>query len=350
MAKINITGATVPYQLRPHKAIERNLFIDLLKVLDAANNINFSTYRYVGFGAAFLEDFKAFHLELGIQEMDSIEMNKFAHTRQEFNNPYYFLTPYLQSSTDYIVGENFKDNLNQIIWLDYSNCELRQQLMDIELLAAKMNNLDVLKLTFNTKLQSFIFKNNVLSITDPAKKCGETDIKSLLKFLNDDPTYQQYLPGKITVKDIKRFSDLVRAMAVRAINRGLAKNNNRDLKFHHIAAFLYADGQEMSTVTGLIAEQNSFTKVLRQSKLKKWKFYKKPSDKSELLSPIEIAVPAMTVSERIEIDRQIPSADVKTMAEALPFFYGSNEPEHLQLIEGYHTFYKYLPYYSKVIY
>ena len=99
MAKSSVSGATAPYQLRPHKAIERNLFMDLLKRIDAANNVDLTKYRYVGFGAAFLEDFKVCHLELGIKVMDSIEMSKFAYSRQIFNNPYNFLTLYILSIT-----------------------------------------------------------------------------------------------------------------------------------------------------------------------------------------------------------------------------------------------------------
>jgi hypothetical protein len=343
-----MSGATIPYQLRPHKGIERNLFIDLLNVLDGANLINIRNYRYVGFGAASLEDFKAFHYELGITDMHSIEKDKFAISRQRFNNPFHFLTPFPKTSTDYITTD-FQIGDSQIIWLDYVNNQLRQQLYDIEFAAAKLINLDILKLTFNVHTSNFITANGIPDIAHPDKICSETDFKSIIKFFKDDPTYQFYFPNSITVKDVINLSAVIRAMAVRAINRGLAKNDNKNLRFNHIVSFDYADGQKMTTMTGVISTKEDFNKLLRQSKLKKWQFYQKLKVKKEQLLATEITVPDMTIIERFAIDKQLPSTDIKTMAKSLTFLYGT-ESRHLKLIEGYNTFYKYLPYYGKVIY
>jgi hypothetical protein len=347
MDKVKITGATIPYQLRPHKAIERNLFIDLLKKLDSSNSIILKDYRYVGFGAAFLEDFKLLHLEIDICDMDCIEMDEFAYSRQLFNNPYYFVNIHNLSSTKYIDDE-FKFDKNQVIWLDYAMPRyLRQQLKDIELVAAKVTNLDVLKFTFNAKLGSFISSHYIKN--DKGHLCKEMDYKTILKFLKDDPTYQLYLPDNIEVKDLLDFSSVIRAMAIRAINRGILAGKG-NLKFQHIASFLYADGQEMTTITGIISSDEEFNQILEDSKLSSWKFYLGNPRDSEFISPIEISVPAMTISERVEIDRKIPTADIMQLANDMSFFYGTNEEEHRQLMEGYITFYKYLPYYSKVIY
>jgi hypothetical protein len=347
MDKPKITGATIPYQLRPHKAIERNLFINLLKKIDSYKNIDLRNYRYVGFGAAFLEDFKLLHLDIGIQDMDCIEMDESAYSRQLFNNPYYFVNIHNLSSTKYI-DEEFKFDKNQIVWLDYAMPkQLRQQLKDIELISAKMTKLDILKVTFNAKVASFISSHFIKN--EKGSNCRETDYKIILKFLKDDPSYQLYLPDNIQVKDLLDFSAVVRAMAVRAVERGLS-GGSKGLKYQHISSFLYADGQEMTTMTGIIATDEEFEQILLESKLGDWEFYKKNSFSSEFIAPVEISVPAMTVSERIEIDRKIPSKDIKELAKSLIFSYGTNEDEHVQLIEGYHKFYKYLPYYSKVIY
>jgi hypothetical protein len=91
MASDQTTQHTIPYQLRHHKAIDRSLFVNLLRKLDRYININVSEYRYVGFGAPFLEDFKSMHVEFGITKMDCIEYNQNAYSRQEFNNPYSFV-------------------------------------------------------------------------------------------------------------------------------------------------------------------------------------------------------------------------------------------------------------------
>jgi hypothetical protein len=344
MARLKITGATIPYQLRPHKAIERNLFISLLRILDIPSILDLKKYRYVGFGAAFLEDFKLIHIEIGIENMDCIEIDFFAYSRQCFNNPYPFIDIFNLSSTEYIVGREFKYDRSQIIWLDFAKPkEFRQQLMDIELLAEKVSSLDILKFTFNCQLSSFISSNKI--------KCSELDCDKIIAFLKNDATYQLYLPEKIGSKDIMfNFSGVLRAMAVRAINRGLSKGNN-GLIYNHITAFSYTDGQEMTTMTGVITKEEEFQLILNQSKLAEWEFYSPASKYSEYIAPNEIVVPAMTVSERIEIDKKMHSiSDISKFAKSLDFLYGTDESEHLILINGYHRFYKYLPYYSKVIY
>jgi len=336
------SASTIPYQLRPHKAIERNLFISILKKLDRSSKIDLHEYRYVGFGAPFLEDFKLLHLEFGIVDMDCIEYNYFAFSRQKFNNPYYFVNLHNTSSTEYITEIGFNQKKNQIIWWDFAEpAEFRQQLLDIELTAERVWNLDILKFTFNAQTSSFISSHNL--------KFESVELNKIIRFLKDDPTYQLYLPDKVTSKDIiDDFSALLRAMAMRAVKRGLSKRTIK-VDFNHISSFRYADRQVMTTMTGMICETDEFKKILKESGLEKWEFYQTESLK-ELIIANEISVPAMTVIERIEIDKKIPSSDFIKLAKELKFFYGENDEENLNLLKGYCKYYKYLPYYSKVTY
>jgi hypothetical protein len=337
------SASTIPYQLRPHKAIERNLFIAILRKLDNVSGIDLNKYRYVGFGAPFLEDFKLMHLELGIGDMHCIEYDKHAHSRQVFNNPYYFLQPFNCSSTQYISSEDFVQDKNQVIWLDFASPkQLRQQLMDVELLGTKVGKLDILKFTFNSNIKSFVDTHNI-------KKCFPIDGNKVLKFLQTDPTYQNYLPETTTANHIiENFSSVIRAMATRAITRGLGAGNASE-NFNHIASFTYADGQLMTTMTGIIEQKDDFKKITKQSGLDRWEFHEPETDK-EFLNGNEISVPAMTVSERIEIDKQIPAKNIKDLISDLKFYYGNDEDEHIKLIEGYCRYYKFFPYYSRVTY
>lgn len=355
MKKSKISGATIPYQLRPRKAIERNIFVDLLKRLSSYNKIDFQKYRYVGFGAAYLEDFKQMHLELGIITMDCIEMDENAYTRQIFNNPYYFVNSYNASSTEYIDCD-IKYDKNQIIWLDFTSPGLlRQQLSDIEMLCSKLGELDIIKFTFNSNFASFIsshhIKNTEVEFNNLTEYplCSVTDLKNILRFLKDDPTLNIYLPEEIDQRDLMQFDKVIRAMAVRAIKRGL-KQSVSHLNFQHLTAFTYADGQKMTTISGIISSDDEFNAILSQNKIREWPFYNNGEGSSEFMNAIKIAVPDMTVAERIEIDKKIPSQEIEKIAEGLNFFYGGDLKEHVELIKGYHTFYKYLPYFSKVIY
>ncbi|WP_430402801.1 O-methyltransferase [Fluviicola sp.] len=346
MAKNKITGATIPYQLRPLKAIERNLFTELLKRLDSSSDINLNEYRYVGFGAAFLEDFKQLHLALHIIEMDCIEMDAFAFTRQKFNNPYSFINLYNESSTTYI-NEYFKSDKGQIIWLDYASPRhLAQQLLDIEMMCSKVAPLDIIKFTFNSEIKSFISSHGVKK--ENKRWCYPTDTSVILEYLKANEGLNKYLP-EVTHPQIVNFDQLIRAMCVRAIKRGLSVLN-KNLTFLHLAAFTYADGQEMTTITGIICNEGEESKILSDTKLENWQFYTSSNEGNEFIEAMEISAPAMTASERIVIDRLLSDTNEKDVASKLEFKYGIDEDEHRILIDGYRKFYRYLPYYSKIIY
>jgi hypothetical protein len=341
---------SIPYQLRPLKAIERNLFINILKKLDRYIEIDLNNYRYVGFGAPFLEDFKLMHLEFGMTEMDCIEVEAHAFSRQTFNNPYKFVTLYNTDSTKYITSNDFKQDKNQIVWLDYTTpSELAQQLLDIELASAKMRDLDIFKITFNVNKQHFIEQINSQRTDNRTPEVTVADNDKILRFLNTQATLKLYMPDGITPKDIlSDFSVIVRAMALRAIQRGLAKTD-KTIIFKHISSFRYADGQKMTTLTGFFCEPSKSEKILVDSGLNKWEFYQKEAI-GEIIPSSEILVPVMTISERIEIDKLIPLTDINTLAAMLKFSYGKTPKDHLKLLEGYCRYYKYLPYYSRVTY
>jgi hypothetical protein len=276
--------------------------------------------------------------------MDCIEADKFVQTRQIFNKPYNFIDLFPYTSTEYISSSDFKQDMNQIIWWDYAmSKEIANQLKDAELTGSKVSNLDILKFTFNCEPHNF----------RPIKKSTGWDkainYKKAFGILRDDNTFKLYLPETINAKVLEEdLSAVIRAMCIRAIRRGI-KEVNPDLDFHHLASFTYADGQRMTTLTGIVCKQDELQKILIESGLTTWAFYKADTP-NEIIPATDIAVPVMTVAERVEIDKQVYSADPIKLAKEVSFCYGESEAEHLQLMQGYCRFYRYLPYFSKVTY
>lgn len=337
-----ITSYTIPYHLRHHKAIERNLFLYFLKNINGRGGYEIKKYRYVGFGAPFLEDFKVMHWEFGIKDMHCIEINEFAHSRQKFNNPLNFIKLFHTSSTDYVTGPSFKDDKNQVIWLDYASPgEIRQQLQDVELLSQKLKNQDIIKLTFNASPQSFQISHEFDNPT-------VVNQKQILSFLKDDATYKKYYPDYVKVEDILNdFSVILRAMAIRAIHRGLSAAGS-DLQFNHITSFNYKDGQAMTTISGIVSKKEEVDSLLELTGLSDWEFYL-PNNNKDIIKSIEIQVPDMTFLERVAIDKLIPN-NVDALIKNLQFTYGAGSSDHKKLLEGYCKYYRFLPYYAKVTY
>ncbi|RMG75351.1 MAG: hypothetical protein D6711_06830, partial [Chloroflexi bacterium] len=57
----------INYGLRPAKHIERKMLIEIFRRLSEFGSVE--SYRYIGFGALYFNDFYQFHKYLGIQNM-----------------------------------------------------------------------------------------------------------------------------------------------------------------------------------------------------------------------------------------------------------------------------------------
>ena len=105
----------------------------------------------------------------------------------------------------------------------------------------------------------------------------------------------------------------------------------------------------MTTITGVMSQELIFENIVNESSLSSWEFYS-PSQQIDVFPAIHIEVPVMTIAERAEIDKMIHQLNPANLAKKVKFYYGTTPEEHLNFIQGYCKFYRYLPYYSKVIY
>ena len=80
-----MSGAMVPYHIRPNKYVERQLFIELLSHVDKV--VPIVDYLYVSMGGRLLEDFKLLHGRLNLLKMMSIECDEVTYQGQLFNCP-----------------------------------------------------------------------------------------------------------------------------------------------------------------------------------------------------------------------------------------------------------------------
>ena len=94
------SGSSLPYKLRPNKAVDRELFLSLLTRL--ASILKIESHQYIGLGGAFLEDFRLIHARLGIDDMICLEIEENVHKRQCFNRPVDCITCIHNSLENYL--------------------------------------------------------------------------------------------------------------------------------------------------------------------------------------------------------------------------------------------------------
>lgn len=327
-----MSGSTLPYQLRQNKAIERSIFIELLGRI--GRHVSIQDYTYIGFGGPFLEDFKAVHAHLGIQNMISIEMNEEVLKRQGFNRPMSCIDCKPGKSDDFIRDHQF--DKKTIIWLDYTAPkELSAQLNDVSFLMTKLAVWDIVKVTLNANA-SAVFDMRSL-------KSGELLFDMRLEVLKE--RVGSFLPAEIEDEDLSNagYPNLLCRILENAIKNGI--KGHRRAFFQSLASFVYADGQIMLTLTGIILPDDDTTikKFFLETSIDKWSLSNLNWEK-----PKTISVPQLSLKERILVDEMLPEADAATIQAKLKYIVGEDEKSSIEGIENYIRYYRHLPLFSRV--
>jgi Putative O-methyltransferase len=141
------SGGNLPYQLRPNKAVERLLFVELLNRLNAPLGIG-RDYEYFGFGGPQMEDFRLINECFPDMKMVSIEREEQVLKRQRFNRPHTNVRCKRQTSSDLVA--NFPTRTKAIIWLDYTEPGEREaQVTEFQHIIRRVREFGIVKITMN---------------------------------------------------------------------------------------------------------------------------------------------------------------------------------------------------------
>lgn len=275
------------YHLRPHKAVDRNLFCQIIRKLSSVHAI--TDYRYIGLGSYEFDDFKLMHRQFGLKDMHSIEMNEELFKRQEFNKPYSCISLFKKTCSEYI-DEDFDSNINSIVWLDFSSANEKQsQIDDFSNLILKVHEYDIIRITLNARAACLGFEG----ITNTEEREKQRLIK-LKEMLSD------YLPSDIKTEDVQTRN--YPFLLLRVVRKAIYDNLDPSLMACPISNYLYSDGQQMLTITMLIlpiSEKEVCLKKLNDC-FKDWDGFVK-IDSWESINSIEL--PPLTVHEQLELSQ-----------------------------------------------
>jgi hypothetical protein len=321
-------GSSIPYHLRQNKAIERNLFVDLLSRIGRYYNI--SDYAYIGFGGPFLEDFKHIHSSLRIRKMISLEVSANVFERQKFNRPVSCVELLHKSSGAFLTEHDF--NEQTAIWFDYAiPSETGIQLAETQRLVAKLNHGDVFKITLNATPETL------------GKPKDGSDLREY-RLAQAQDRLGDYAPGSMAVDDIsfKNYPKTLLAALHRAAQLGVESSPR--LRVQPLTAFVYSDGQQMITATGIVLFPSERERFMQKTRLAHW-----PFSNFEWKAPKSISVPAMSVKERLEVESLLPEHDTQQIFENLGYYIGADGEEATGLMRNFVDFYRLYPWYSRVV-
>ncbi len=312
-------GSSLPYRLRPNKAVDRELFLSLLMRL--APKLALENYQYVGLGGPFLEDFRLIHGRLGIAKMTCIETEEQVHKRQLFNRPIASIECVHKSLEDYLDETDLDSPA--IIWFDYT--EPKGITTQIERFARTIGTVSIgsiLRVTLNA---------NPSSLGKPTENLAEAELWAwrLERFKE---RLGALFPSGLTADGMtsKTYGlSLLHALKLAVEKEALSF---RDRRIVWALATHYADGQAMVTAALIVCQNDD--KAIEES-LKGWEFYTTTD------APHRVDLPALSTLERLTMESH-DDAQAK-MGFDLPKSGMGENP-----FEVFKKFYRIYPHFSRV--
>lgn len=312
-------GSSLPYRLRPNKAVDRELFLSLLMRL--APKLALEKYHYVGLGGPFLEDFRLIHGRVGIAKMTCIETEEQVHKRQLFNRPIASIECIHKSLEDYLDETDLDSPA--IIWFDYT--EPKGITSQIERFARTIGTVpigSVLRITLNA---------NPSSLGRPDGNLSEAELMEWRL-----QAFQRRLgalfPNGLIADGMKQENfgkSLLHALKLAVEKEVLSF---RDRRIVWALATHYADGQAMVTAALVVCQNDDKT---IEEVVKAWEFHATTD------APHRVDLPALSTLERLTMES---SDDAQTkMGFELPTSNMGENP-----FDVFKKFYRIYPHFSRV--
>lgn len=334
-----MTGAFVPYQLRQNKAVDRQLFIDLLSMINRHQKIQ--DYLYVSFGGPYLEDFKLLHATFNSKHLISLEKNRIAFGRQKFNLPLDCIQCLELDSGRFI--DSYESATQAIFWLDYAEADKRrEQVQEFQSLLGKARQYDIVKVTLNANPDSLVSHTSTDSNGDRESKEVRNEKRfEILSHKMGDYLPPETSPEMMTADDLPRV--LIKSLQY-AANLALSERAMFNEYFQILSAHIYNDTpHQMLTLAGIILDRQDKESFLSTTGLNDWEHailtwngYHK------------INVPALTAREKLFIDQLLPSSTSEQIQEKLQFLFHQTPSKSLAIIESYKKHYRHYPSFHRV--
>lgn len=332
-----MSGASIPYHLRPHKSVDRRLFLDLLTRFERWMPL--ADYVYVSMGAYPLEDHKLIHRHLGVTRLIAFDLEEGIVARQKFNKPIeachclHMKSGELISNLDSILTDcSFSEPKGLIVWLDYTKPgQLGHQIREFETLLDKLRDGDIVRVTVNAQ------PNDLLDPQAPGASPLLVTVKQDKQFKNLKSRIGEFLPSETSPVDMTQeglplaISKSFGAAALKALP---VTGENI---FCPLSIIRYADGEQMLSITGAVIARSSKEALVEKLDMKSW-----PFASTDWSNVHRLLVPALTIRERLFLERGVMSKSTADLVSELGFEAASDILMD-EFLESYKSYYRFYP-------
>lgn len=331
-----MSGSSIPYHLRPHKAVDRRLFLDLLSRYERW--LPLLGHVYISMGAFPLEDHKQAYRILGLTKLVAFDMEDHIVSRQRFNRPTEACHCLRYSSGEFI------DQLNQILeergfgtsriifWLDYTRpSELGEQIREFEALLGKLREGDIVRVTVNAEPEALSSSRRTRRGRLSTLELQKERLKRLRQRISE------YLPSDTTPDHMTE--DLLPVVIASAFGKAASKAfpPQSPTTFAPLSIVRYADGQQMLSITGAVTEKARLNEMTSKMGLAYW-----PLASTQWDAVHQLLVPSLTIRERLFLERCILSAAPPDIIAELGFDQAGEIPMD-RFLESYRDYYRFYP-------
>jgi len=316
----------INFSIRPAKSVERKMISFALRKL--AVYANLSSYRYIGFGSTYFTDFSLFHLDLGVNDLISIEIEEEKEDRFRFNLPFDCIKLKMGSSNSILPSLDW--DKKTILWLDYDSVINNDHFADISTFCTSATSASVVLITVNCHANNF----------------GKTNSERLVRL--GDEIGDEHLPSDVKISDYshEEFPIVLKKIYENEINSKLReanglKDQDEKLKYFPLFNFTYKDGVKMLTIGGIVLNTNDEIK-LKDANFKELEFYRRDDD------IFKIKIPSITPKEIRFLNSQLPNGINRNGKLRKTKIANNLKPDIPQIdMKEYSKIYKYFPLFSE---
>ncbi len=328
------------YQLRPYKAVDRALLIDILTKLDGY--APFSTpdtdYTYYSLGGPFLEDFRVIQQRFPNISLVSIESNLHTFRRQKFQRPSKRIRLVHKSLSDFIT--EMSDSGPCIFWLDYID-NTYARFDEFMKLLSQVGEKSIVKVTLRAEMQDWRLN------TEEKEKALSKEVAELLekRFLEEFRIeYAKVSPSAVESGMFRenRFPKLLQDMLQIATEKALPAGAG--LVFQPLASTRYSDKTQMLSLVGIVCSPNDRNKIA--NRLKTWRFAN-----LDWRDPTLISLPVLSIKERLHLEQYLPETnpDGKSLVKALGYNVDEDRQSSIEMMAQYSACHSHYPHFARVI-
>ena len=301
----------VNFRLRPAKAVERKMIIEVCGRMNAFSNI--LGFRYIGLGSPFFNDFTMLHRRYGMKNLICIEREVQHKSRFIFNRPFDCVDIEWGDSNDVLPRLPW-NGIPTVVWMDYDDRMNDGILTDIRTIFSQVETGSLALFTIQATGNSF----------------GGADLSPLKDFQDH---LKAFVPIDVTEKDMrgKAFQKLIWRVIDNEIDRVLNQRNaatpdQNKVLYTQLFNVSYADDVRMTTIGGVIYRADQRQR-LANCEFGDFEFVRRGD------TPLEIKVPSLTNREQWALDTKLPSGQAQ-----LGFLASGDISEYEKIYRYYPTF------------